>query len=192
MFIKRYSAAAFFCLALVGCGDSAFLTRDEMPGNAAGDDGFSRDIVDVEAAAPDDWADCLLVSEGRLTETTASQTFVPGGDAMLEVTLSNLCNVDIVSYPGLRFSSSSSAIRFNEPSLYVYGILSNQSLVMATSLELSTEAEPGESIDFIASITHLGCDEAAGDEAGDQHCEEITESYRFSWSVGDALAAPGL
>ena len=192
MLLKRFSILATLWLAMMGCGEDALFAGDTMAGDTGGDDGFSREIVDVEAAAPGDWADCLLVSEGRLTETTTSQTLVPGGDALLEVTLSNLCNVDIVSYPGLRFSSSSQAIRFSESSLYVYGILSNQSLAMATSLELGTEVESGESIEFIASITHLGCDEAAGDEAGEQFCEEITESYRFSWRVGDALAAPGL
>lgn len=192
MLLKRFSILATLWLAMMGCGEDALFAGETMAGDTGGDDGFSREIVDVEAAAPGDWADCLLVSEGRLTETTTSQTLAPGGDALLEVTLSNLCNVDIVSYPGLRFSSSSQAIRFSEPSLYVYGILSNQSLAMATSLELGTEVESGESIEFIASITHLGCDEAAGDESGEQYCEEITESYRFSWRVGDALAAPGL
>ncbi len=192
MLLKRFSILATLWLAMLGCGEDALFAGDTMAGDTGGDDGFSREIVDVEAAAPGDWADCLLVSDGRLTETTTSQTLAPGGDALLEVTLSNLCNVDIVSYPGLRFSSSSQAIRFSESSLYVYGILSNQSLAMATSLELGTEVESGESIEFIASITHLGCDEAAGGEAGDQYCEEITESYRFSWRVGDALAAPGL
>ena len=192
MLLKRFSILATLWLAMMGCGEDASFAGETMAGDTGGDDGFSREIVDVEAAAPGDWADCLLVSEGRLTETTTSQTLVPGGDALLEVTLSNLCDVDIVSYPGLRFSSSSQAIRFSESSLYVYGILSNQSLAMATSLELGTEVESGESIEFIASITHLGCDEAAGDESGEQYCEEITESYRFSWRVGDALAAPGL
>ncbi|MEC8050823.1 MAG: hypothetical protein VX210_08545 [Myxococcota bacterium] len=192
MLLKRFSILATLWLAMIGCGEDALFAGETMAGDTGGDDGFSREIVDVEAAAPGDWADCLLVSEGRLTETTTSQTLTPGGDALLEVTLSNLCDVDIVSYPGLRFSSSSQAIRFSESSLYVYGILSNQSLAMATSLELGTEVESGESIEFIASITHLGCDEAAGDESGEQYCEEITESYRFSWRVGDALAAPGL
>ena len=49
-----------------------------MAGDTAGDDGFSRDIVDVEAAAPGDWADCLLVLRGVLHETTTSQTLAPG------------------------------------------------------------------------------------------------------------------
>ena len=188
----RLLCLTLLSIGAISCGEGSLLAGGQMPGDIEGDDGFSRDIVDVEAAAPSDWAQCLEVSDGRLTATGAYESLLPGGDALLEVTLRNLCEVDIVSYPGLRFSASSASIRFSEPSIYVYGILSDQSLVMATSLALGAEAESGESIEFIASITHLGCDEEAGAEAGEQICEEIAESYRFSWRVGDALATPGL
>ena len=191
MLMMRLLFLSVLSIATLSCGESMLMAGDQMAGDTEGDDGFSRDIVDVEAAAPSDWAECLQVSEGRLTATGTYESLLPGGDALLEVTLSNLCAVDIVSYPGLRFSASSAAIRFSESSIYVYGILSDQSLVMATSLVLGSEAESGESIEFIASITHLGCDEEAGAEAGEQYCEEIAESYRFSWRVGDALATPG-
>ena len=189
MLIQRFFILATLSLAMMGCGEMRYLPVRlwrETPGEMTAFPVRSLMWKRLHLVI----ADCLLVLRGAHRDHNFPD-LGPGGDALLEVTLSNLRNVDIVCIRA-SLSSSSQAIRFSEPSLYVYGILSNQSLAMATSLELGTEVESGESIEFIASITHLGCDEAAGDESGEQYCEEITESYRFSWRVGDALAAPGL
>ena len=61
MLINRFSILATLSLAIMGCGEDALFASETMAGDTAGDDGFSRDIVDVEAAAPGDWANCLLV-----------------------------------------------------------------------------------------------------------------------------------
>ena len=84
MLINRFSILTTLSLAIMGCGEDALFASETMAGDTAGDDGFSRDIVDVEAAAPGDWANCLLVSEGRLTETTTSQTLAPGATHFLK------------------------------------------------------------------------------------------------------------
>ena len=192
MFKSRNYIAAIIALLLCGCGEAMLMTSGDVPGGDTTDTGFTRDTVDVEQAAPSEWAECLRVSDGRLAKVGDDQRFEPGADVQLEVTLTNLCDLDIVSYPGLRFSSPSSLVTFREPTVYLYGILGYQSLVMATQLTLENGAVAGESIEFVAAVTHLGCDDNAAAETDEQICEEFTEGYRFNWRVGDALLPPGL
>ena len=184
--------SALVLLTLSGCGESMLMMSDDLAGGDTADTGFTRDTVDVEQVSPSEWAQCLMVSDGRLAKVGEAQRFEPGADVQLEVTLTNLCDLDIVSYPGLRFSSPSDLVVFSEPTVYLYGILGYQSLVMATQLTLETGASDGESIEFVAAVTHLGCEENAEAEADAQICEDITEGYRFNWRVGDALVTPGL
>ena len=186
------SIGSFVVFALIGCGESLMIASDDAMGSAAGDEGFARDTVDVEQAAPSEWTNCLRVSDGRLAQIGGGRRFEPGVDIQLEVRFTNLCDTDIVAYPGLRFSSSSEYVRFRERSLFLYGILGNQSLVMATQLTLDPGPTAGESIEFDVAVTNLGCEEDASDQRGAQICEDLSEGYSFTWQVGEALMAPEL
>ena len=179
-------------LALCGCGESMLASTEGAGGGEVGDSGFSRDTVDVEEVAPSEWASCLQVSDGRLARVGEGRRFEPGADIQLEVRLTNLCSSDIVAYPGLRFSSTSESVIFADRALYLYGILGNQSLLMATQLTLGPEVADGESIEFMAAVTHLGCEDGGADRRDNELCDDLSEGYRFSWRVGDALESPEL
>ena len=184
------SIGVVLVLALCGCGESMLASVEGAGGGDAGDSGFSRDTVDVEQAAPSEWAGCLQVSDGRLSRVGEGRRFEPGADIQLEVRLTNLCSSDIVAYPGLRFSSTSEYVTFMDRALYLYGILGNQTLLMATQLILGAEVADGESIEFTAAVTHLGCEDEASDTENTELCDDLSEGYRFSWRVGDALETP--
>lgn len=178
--------------ALIGCAEEFMRAADNGAAGDVGDEGFSRDTVDVEQAAPAEWTQCLEIADGRLAASGEGRRFEPGADIQIEITLTNLCDVDIVSYPGIRLTASSPHVEFGEPILYLYGILGFQSLVLGTEVLLEAGAEDGESIEFVAEVTRLGCEDEENAEANEENCDDLTEGYRFDWRVGAPLDSTGL